>query len=232
MFSELSSVSKARNPLPTIDRFFTIYNDVVRSTAIAESVASSHSSDTPNDNIPLEPSNLWVEAALATDLQILSLLTSQDHEPPSTLQKSLSKRQTHNAPGKNHLKASSSPPSNPSLGVWTRGHGMKETVEVAMKLMSEMQAWFLRFVEESLEAGFRVFGECATDGGKSISLDGSSIAVVLSQLKRVNNWLDLVVSKGDELLTEKVERLKRKIYGFVIQHVGTTFDNSLPLASS
>ena len=47
---------------------------------------------------------------------------------------------------------------------------------------------------------------------------------MLSQLKRVNDWLDLVISKGDELLTEKVERLKRKIYGFVIQHVGTTFD--------
>lgn len=228
MFSELSSASKAGNPLPTIDRFFTIYNDAVRSTAIAESVSSSHNSDTPNDNIPPEPSNLWVEAALATDLQIVSLLASQDREPPSTLQKSLSKRQSHNAPGKNHLKASSCPPSNPSLGVWTRGHGMKETVELAMKLMSEMQAWFLRFVEESLDAGFRVFG----DGGKSISLDGSSIAVVLSHLKRVNNWLDLVVSKGDELLKEKVERLKRKIYGFVIQHVGTTFDYSSPLASS
>ena len=66
--------------------------------------------------------------------------------------------------------------------------------------------------------------QSATDGSKTISLDGGSIAVVLSQLKRVNDWLYLVISKGDELLTEKVERLKRKIYGFVIQHVGTTFD--------
>uniref|UniRef100_A0A2N9H2C7 DUF6857 domain-containing protein n=1 Tax=Fagus sylvatica TaxID=28930 RepID=A0A2N9H2C7_FAGSY len=162
MFSELSSVSKAENPLPTIDRFFTIYNNVVRFTVIAESVASSHNSDTPNDSIPSEQSksiSLWVEAALATDLQIVSLLPSQEPEPPSTLQKS-----------------------------------------------------------------FRVFRESASDGSKTISLDGGSIAVVLSQLKRVNDWLDLVVSKGDELLTEKVERLKRKIYGFVIQHVGTTFD--------
>nr|XP_023915989.1 uncharacterized protein LOC112027572 [Quercus suber]POF06116.1 hypothetical protein CFP56_45975 [Quercus suber] len=227
MFSELSSESKAGNPLPTIDRFFTIYNNVVKFTVIAESVASSHSADTPNDIIPSEKSksiSLWVEAALATDLQIVSLLTSQDPEPPSTLQKSLSKRQSHNAPTKNHLKTSSCPQSNPSHGVWTRGHGMKDTVELANKLLSEMQIWFLRFVEESLEAGFRVFRESATDGSKTISLDGGSIAVVLSQLKRVNDWLDLVISKGDVLLTEKVERLKRKIYGFVIQHVGTTFD--------
>ena len=101
---------------------------------------------------------------------------------------------------------------------------MKDTVELATKLLSEMQIWFLRFVEESLEAGFRVFRESASDGSRTISLDGGSIAVVLSQLKRVNDWLDSVISKGDELLTEKVEQLKRKIYGFVIQHVGTTFD--------
>ncbi|GMY35969.1 hypothetical protein FCV25MIE_31211 [Fagus crenata] len=227
MFSELSSVSKAENPLPTIDRFFTIYNNVTRLTVIAESVASSHNSDTPNDSIPSEQSksiSLWVEAALATDLQIVSLLPNQEPEPPSTLQKSLSKRQSHNAPAKNNLKTSSLSQSNPSHGVWKRGHGMKDTVELATKLLSEMQIWFLRFVEESLEAGFRVFRESATDGSKTISLDGGSIAVVLSQLKRVNDWLDLVISKGDELLTEKVERLKRKIYGFVIQHVGTTFD--------
>uniref|UniRef100_A0A2N9GTR8 DUF6857 domain-containing protein n=1 Tax=Fagus sylvatica TaxID=28930 RepID=A0A2N9GTR8_FAGSY len=93
MFSELSSAFKAENPLPTIDRFFTIYNNVVRFTVIAESVASSHNSDTPNDSIPSEQSksiSLWVEAALATDLQIVSLLPSQEPEPPSTLQKSFS----------------------------------------------------------------------------------------------------------------------------------------------
>ena len=164
---------------------------------IAESVASSHNSDTPNDSIPLEQSksiSLWVEAALVTDLQIVSLLPSQEPEPPSTLQKSLSKLQSHNAPAKNNLKTSSLSQSNPSHGVWKRGHGMKDTVELATKLLSEMQIWFLRFVEESPEAGFRVFTESATDGSKTISLDGGSIAVALSQLKRVNDWFDLVIS--------------------------------------
>ena len=52
MFSELSSAFKAENPLPTIDWFVTIYNNVVRFTVIAESVASSHNSDIPNDSIP------------------------------------------------------------------------------------------------------------------------------------------------------------------------------------
>ncbi|KAK8471254.1 hypothetical protein PHAVU_003G176500 [Phaseolus vulgaris] len=229
MFSDLCSVCQARNPLPTIDRFFTIYDDVLKSTAMAEAVANRYYSETPDDNsIPTEQSKsltLWVEAALATDLQIVSLLTGTTADPPSTLQKSLSKRHSLGA-AKNHVKVPSSPPSSMSASVWTRGSGMKETVELGAKLLSEMQMWFLRFVEESLDAGFKVFGECAADGKKTLPLDGGSIAVVLSHLKRVNAWLDRVVSKGDDSLTEKIEKLKRKIYGFVIQHVGTTFDNS------
>ncbi|KHN15143.1 hypothetical protein glysoja_011761 [Glycine soja] len=233
MFSDLCSVCQARNPLPTIDRFFTIYDDVLKSTAMVESVASRHNSETPDEGIPTKHSkslSFWVEAALATDLQIVSLLTGTTVDPPSTLQKSLSKRQSLGA-AKN-LKVRSSPQSSLSTGVWTGGSGMKETVELGANLLSEMQMWFLRFVEESLDAGFKVFGECTADGKKALPLDGGSIAVVLSHLKRVNAWLDRVVSKGDDSLTEKIEKLKRKIYGFVIQHVGTTFDSSASSASS
>lgn len=236
MFSELSSSSKVRNPLPTIDRFFSIYDDVMRSTVTAESVANSRNSDAPHLDIPTEESrsvSLWVEAALATDLEIVSLLTSQDNGASSTLQKSLSKRQSFSPLSQNNMKPSSTlPQSNIAhVGVWTRGHGIRDTVELANNLQSEMKMWFLWFVEEALDAGFRVFGECVTDGRK-LPLDSSSITAVLSQLKRVNEWLDRVVSKRDELLLQKVDQLKRKIYGFIIQHVGTTFDNPTNIASS
>ncbi|EEF47020.1 conserved hypothetical protein [Ricinus communis] len=225
VFSELSSISKAGNPLPTIDRFFSIYDDVVKYTVTAESVAASHSSD--QTTIPTQQSksaSLWVEAALATDLEIVSLLHSKSSDPPTTLPRSLSKRQS--------LKASSSAAVDPIVGVWTRGKGMKETVELAMKLQAEMQLWFVRFVEESLDASFRALGERSTDGIKAMPLSSSSIAAILPQLKRVNDWLDRIVSKNDELLVQKIEKLKRKIYGFVIQHVGTAFDNSSQVASS
>ncbi|KAJ9168403.1 hypothetical protein P3X46_019931 [Hevea brasiliensis] len=224
IFSELSSVSKAGNPLPSIDKFFSVYDDVVKYTAIAESVAASHSSD--RAAIPTEQSksaSLWVEAALATDLEIVSLLNNKNNDPPTTLPKSLSKRQS--------LKASSSAAFDPTVGVWTRNHGMKETVELAMKLQFEMQIWFVNFVEDSLTAGFQALGGCTIDGSKPLPFNFSSVAGILSQLKRVNDWLDRVVSKGDEFLDEKIEKLKRKIYGFVIQHVGTTFDNCLQVAS-
>ncbi|CAK8563334.1 unnamed protein product [Lathyrus sativus] len=229
MFSDLCSVCKAKNPLPTIDRFFIIYEDVLRSIAVAKSVATGHNFEISDDNIPTDQSkslSLWVEAALATDLQIVSLLTETGTDTPSSLQKSLSKRQSLCTP-KSHLNVNvlSSPHSSPSGGVWTRSNGMKETVELGTNLLSEMQLWFLHFVEESIEAGFKVFGD-SSGGKKALPLDGGSIAIVLSHLKRVNAWLDSVVSKGNHSLTDKIEKLKRKIYGFVIQHVGSTYDSA------
>lgn len=158
MFSDLCSVCQARNPLPTIDRFFTIYDDVLKSTLMAEAVANRYYSETPEgNNTPSEQSKsltLWVEAALATDLQIVSLLTGTAADPPSTLQKSLSKRHSLGA-AKSHVMVPSSQPSRQIASVWTRGSGMKETAELGANLLSEMQMWFLRFVEESLDAGFK-----------------------------------------------------------------------------
>lgn len=222
MFSELCSACKATNPLPTIDRFFTIYDDVLRSVKIAESVVSSHNSDASNEGYPTEQSkslSLWVEAALATDLQVVSLLAGSEANPTLNLQRSFSKRKSFGS-AKNNLNLNATSSMN-NVGGWTAASGMKETAELGTNLLFEMQVWFLRFVEKSLDAGFKVFGE------KTLPLDGASITVVLSHLKRVNEWLDRVVSKGDDLpLTDNVEKLKRKIYGFVIQHVGTTFDSS------
>lgn len=230
MFSDLCSTSKAGNPLPTIDLFMSIYDKVMKSTATAESIVTNRCTITPNDNIPTQSSKSisWVEAALATDLEIVSLLTDHKIDSPPKPHKTSSKRQSLNAHSKTHTISSSSLHIETSSGRWTRGLGMNETVELGVNLQSEMQMWFIRFVEESLDAGFRVFGKGSSDGG----IDCRPIAAVLSQLKRVNEWLDRVVSKQDELLRGKIEQLKRKIFGFVIQHVGTTVNNSTPIASS
>ncbi|KAK8550242.1 hypothetical protein V6N12_038961 [Hibiscus sabdariffa] len=178
---------------PPSTNFLLIYDDAVKYNGIAETVAAKHNfdSDTENSSVEHSKSSLWVEAALATDLE----------EPTATM--------------------------------WTKGQGMKETVRFALNLKSEMEIWFLRFIEESLDAGFRMLGlgECASGGSKALPLDCGSIAGVLPLLKRVNDWLDPAVSNGDEPLIDKVEKLKRKIYGFVIQHVGTTFDKSSNLSS-
>lgn len=230
-FSDICSMSKPENPLPTIDRFMVIYEEVVKSIEFVESVAISHASGKTHERITTEhakSSSLWVEAALATDLQVVSLLTNQNFETPSKMEKSSSKRESIIAPTKKIVSVSSSVNS----GTWTRGHGVNETFEFAKKLQYEMQIWFVKFVEESLNAGFRVFEKCSSPVVANGSLNCGPIAAILSQLKRVNDWLDRIVSKRDELLSEKIERLKRKIYGFVIQHVGTSVENSSSSKSS
>ncbi|KAM0989454.1 hypothetical protein ACFX15_012874 [Malus domestica] len=37
--------------------------------------------------------------------------------------------------------------------MWTKGHRMKDTVELATHLQSKMQMWFLQFVDEALDGG-------------------------------------------------------------------------------
>lgn len=221
MFADLRSASKPKNPLPTIDRFMSIYEDVVNSTCVAESITSNRGVQKSTENMTMEQpksSLLWVEAALATDLEIVSLLTNQNSGTQSASVKSSPTYQSTKASNKNPLMVSA------ITGTWTKGNGMNETVELAKKLQSEMQMWFITFVEESLDAGFRVFKNCslASDGASS---NCGSITAILSQLKRVNSWLDRVVSKKDEQLIQKIECLKRKIYGFVIQHVGATAES-------
>ncbi|GAA0153370.1 hypothetical protein LIER_11624 [Lithospermum erythrorhizon] len=219
MFADLCTKSKPENPLSTIDRFMSIYEDMVKAREVVESTGTNRSSGT-NHNYQLppptadasKPTSLWVEAALATDLEVVSLLTSQKFGPPAIEKKSSTKR---SSPAPAAVRNQTLLSSSASGGTWTRGEGMKENIEFAKILQSEMQMWFIQFVEKSLAAGFKVSKNGASSSDKSIT-------AILFQLKRVNNWLDLVASKRDEVIVEKIEILKQKIYGFVIQHVGTS----------
>ncbi|TKW00391.1 hypothetical protein SEVIR_8G105800v4 [Setaria viridis] len=63
------------------------------------------------------------------------------------------------------------------------------------RLGEEMRAWFLGHVERLLDG---------------------DVAGTLGQLKRVNDWLD-AVGPGPE--SEAVERVRKKIYGYLLDHV-------------
>ncbi|XP_043698862.1 uncharacterized protein LOC122649688 [Telopea speciosissima] len=253
LFSDLCSSARAAYPLPTIDRFLSVYDNVLKSTIIAESVAMSHSSDSHDNFVPNERSksiSLWVEAALATDLEVISLISDQtgshskfqslkkpsitvmDVQPPSPSRMSGYKNQSLCTLARNHLKAAPASSCDSVDGSWSRGCGVKETVELARNLQKEMEMWFLQFVESSLDMGFKVCGMSSTDGCGVFGAENGPIAAVLSRLKHVNDWLDHVRGKQDVMLIEKIERLRRKIYGFVIQHIGTALDDSTSSVSS
>ncbi|KAK9167896.1 hypothetical protein Syun_000036 [Stephania yunnanensis] len=240
MFSDLcSSSSKVGNPLIAIDQFLSIYELLTKSRAAGEALVKSYTSESSEIGRSTERSksiSLWIEAALATDLEVVSLLKDQmgkssivhmskhqptfdsaDTRPPSPSRTSVSKRQSQSTPAKSNPKAQASVVDH-SNGSWSRGRGLEETLELARNLQSEMQTWFLKFVDEAMDSGFKAL-EGNLKGGQGVFQNGP-IARVLSHLKQVNDWLDHAVV-DQEMLKEKIENLKRKIYGFVIHHMGT-----------
>ncbi|KAJ7564768.1 hypothetical protein O6H91_02G032900 [Diphasiastrum complanatum] len=108
---------------------------------------------------------------------------------------------------------------------WVKGGGLKDIALLARELHAYSQSWFLKFMEEALDVGFQGAntGEAVDVGVQSRSLshlNNDQLAVMLSQLKKVNDWLDQVgPTKADTAFSETLARLKKKIYEFILQHV-------------
>ncbi|KAL5990855.1 hypothetical protein ACLOJK_011760 [Asimina triloba] len=185
----------------------------------------------------------WVQAALATDLSSFSVFSKQSN-PSSGLNRSqqtvkgsqqvvVLENSSKDAGSKNQTKARMSvsskltAPSTPRRAVdglitnqkphapppeWVRG-SLDEASDLAKFLKVESRNWFLGFVEKFLGA----------DVGVSVLSDKSQIAGMLSQLKRVNDWLDEIraskENEGDPVPAETVERLRKKIYEYLLTHV-------------
>jgi hypothetical protein len=102
----------------------------------------------------------WVDAALATDLEVLKLLNGATE--------SISRMKRTNKPKTPSVvePSTASVPKTQSVGASAKvspstrsiTEGMKETVELAKTLWRrEMYMWFLNFVNEALDAGFHLF---------------------------------------------------------------------------
>ncbi|MFS8015001.1 hypothetical protein Hanom_Chr15g01351271 [Helianthus anomalus] len=97
---------------------------------------------------------------------------------------------------------------------WERGAGFEEAIDMARM---ESQDWFLGFVERFLDAD--------VDTSRSLS-DNGQIAGMLSQLKSVNEWLDVIGCNKDEeeesrhsISAETIDRIRKKIYDYLLTHV-------------
>ncbi|XP_011086847.1 uncharacterized protein LOC105168452 [Sesamum indicum] len=99
------------------------------------------------------------------------------------------------------------------LETWSEGSGWSHVADLAQKLLSSSRAWFLDYLEDSLNNGFRL---------KSKE-DTSQITVLLGQLKRVNQWLDEAFQE-DGRADERINSLKKKLYRFLLNHV----DSAVP----
>lgn len=92
------------------------------------------------------------------------------------------------------------------------GSGLKRVAKLAEKLLSFSRSWFLDYLEVSLNRGFGLR-----------RAETSQMAVLLGQLKRVNQWLDGAF-QGDEG-DERIEKLRKQLYRFLLENVDSAVSN-------
>ncbi|KAF5743807.1 hypothetical protein HS088_TW08G00395 [Tripterygium wilfordii] len=191
-FADLCSSASPENPHTSLAKFFTLQQLI----------------DKPNETTPLKDKSLQLSTHIAV---------------------SETDKQTKKAgliPGRSTVKASK--PFIELSGTekleWAKGDGAKEVKELRDNLINETRIWFLRFLEEALDAGFRVNTQeiKGKDNAKRRMEPENHIAVILSQLKHANQWLDKVrsnLSSENSGLIEAVDRLKQKVYTCLLSHV-------------
>ncbi|CAA7053302.1 unnamed protein product [Microthlaspi erraticum] len=190
----------------------------------------------------------WVQAALVTNLSAFSVYSSKPAKSASSRSKPVIILETpgSNSTGKprgnvqnrptigsklvaqgmirKHRENSSSQKATTVTGSespplnWVKGNGLNEATDLAEKLTTVSQDWFLGFVERFLDADV-----VETSSNLNLS-DNGQIAGMLSQLKSVNDWLDEIGSKEDgeglqEVSKETIDRLRKKIYEYLLTHV-------------
>lgn len=128
--------------------------------------------------------------------------------------------------GKNTIKSPriSSQVSNADKQEWCKGENSKEMMEVVKILRNETRCWFLKFLEEALEFGFRSSQEKkGKESSARVVEQNNHIAVTLSQLKQANEWLEKERSRwlGSEKseAVDKIDGLKQKVYACLLIHI-------------
>ncbi|XP_057800424.1 uncharacterized protein LOC131015926 [Salvia miltiorrhiza] len=186
--------------------------------------------------------SLWVQAAVETDLSKFSLyrkggekgITDGEKCHYVVIENNLEKTATENCSTKikqsprnsskpvskvkdetshmSHSKKRASTTKGTYAERQARPLGLKHVAKLAENLLSFSHSWFLDYLEVSLNRGFGLRKD-----------ETSQVAVLLGQLKRVNQWLDGAFKgdKGDE----RIEKLKKELYRFLLDNVDSAVSN-------
>ncbi|MCO5553150.1 hypothetical protein L7F22_006671 [Adiantum nelumboides] len=107
---------------------------------------------------------------------------------------------------------------------WVHGQKIIGVAELAKELQCESQKWFFRYMEEALDCGFH-FNRVPTPrrGDYRASKAFDNLVSAFPQLKQVNDWIgQLDLETLDSHMLEVLDRLKKKICIFLLQHVETS----------
>lgn len=239
-FSELQS-TKDDDQQNSIDKFLKFQDYMSESKEVIQSLTTISPLRTPepdsNSNgsirealkLALERkknATTWIKAALASDLTIVGI--TQD-PPIEAATRSTSKQVSRNQKPKGsvivrkqrnveHFGALGGEKENQHE--WMKGNGLSSVLNLAHSLQDESKTWFLSYMENYLD-GFA--------GESSFKLSDSQFSEIMCQMKRLNDWLDLMEkrerSNGAENGSSDLEacgRIKEKIYGILLKHVERT----------
>lgn len=249
LFAELCESSQKDSAGNLVERFLDLHLSMQKAASVVATLIStrlqepktSPCSQRPlpelSGNIPNRNATSWVLAAVETDLSKFCLFKKEGRENfngekcnlvvlENSLKKAESKyhlpqcKRSPNSHGSSLSDSHSKGPSptrkcmssgrrtDISRNRWSKGNGLKEATTLADELLLVSRQWFLGYLEDSLNTGF----------GMRMGKDGTEIASLLRQLKRVNEWLDDSVADGVGS-DDRIEGLKKKLYGFLLEHV-------------
>ncbi|GER49091.1 hypothetical protein STAS_26313 [Striga asiatica] len=236
MFAELCESSLNNSTCPLLEQFLNLHERMTKAAKVISFMRNIKTSNSDENNdfsssqlsvpdkdclTPFQKASLWVQAALQTDLSKFSLYTKAPGEKPNLLNSAncyylatennttdkivAREKSSHNKSSKSALKLKGT--ANAEQVKWSKGLGLRHADVLVQKLISSSRAWFLDYLENFLSNGFGVKNK-----------DEASYVAVLGLLKRVNRWLDEAFH-GESSSEERIQRLRKKIYGFLLDHV-------------
>ncbi|KAL7113977.1 hypothetical protein ACP275_04G092800 [Erythranthe tilingii] len=211
IFADLYSSASPENPHLHLSKFFTLQQLIDKADTATPTPDSWQFLQTP----PLQKHHLSKKPGSSSSLQ---------HRKTSMKK-----------PGSSDQAAAAAAAADKQE--WAKGDASKEALELRKLLESETQSWFLGFLADALEIGFRCGGgggggQLEKKGFKEVGSaariveQNNQIALTLSLLKQATEWLDKVRSAaagggapGSEKLVESVDGLKQKVYGCLLLHI-------------
>lgn len=235
---------------PHVDKFFDLQDDIAQTRLILQSLTNisplrtsgeaDHSTNTSSVKEALtiavqrkKNSSMWIKSAVALDLSPCSTALNPIHNTMAVTytskKSSISNRSTKPKGSyiiKSHRNTDEIPfflsSDRDEQPDWTRGSTFPTATVLAASLQDECRKLFLGHVEKYLN-------EVETKAS-SMVLD-SQIAGMMYKVKRVDDWLDLIINKeanarkdgslGDSEI-EVCQRARNKIYGILLKHVERT----------
>lgn len=234
-----------------VDTFLDLQDDIAQTSLIMKLLTNisptrteeTDSSSTSADDEALaitvqrkKNATTWIKSAVALDLSPCSPAVNpipNSRSISNTLKKSSTWSHSTKQKGASIIKTDRSRTTddislelisnNDAQPEWTRGSTVDAATHLASSLQDECRKMFLGYIEKYINELERKM---------SLMVSDNQVAAMLYKIKRVNDWLDLMInneengnkegSNLDESEIEACQRVRSKIYGILLKHVERT----------